>query len=552
MGVESSSLSSIYRQLGMGALLAGYLVSLVLVWPVGDFPLLDDWVYARSSVMSSAAGRFAFTGYESAWSLPQIVLGLGLVKLVGASHLAFRSVGIISLTVVVVMLNAYLRKGHVAAGPRFLMCGLLLFNPVVYLLSMTFMSDLLFLVMWIGACFAWDSALTTRNRTWIVAAVCFSSLAIAQRQFGILIPCTVCFLVLWFYIRPQPAEHEKQRDVLVRLLAVVVTFLIGGALYLWMRAQGGHQAQMFSSNPWSYFIPSNFKMTVLLTLSLLPAGILIGIPGHVEPLYLWIGRAVSLLVVACGFHFLSKGESILYGNLLSPYGVARPHELVLGERPVIFAPWMNASALCLGVGMFCATIPAMLQSCSRFFSSGNVVAKVEVAQQAPVGRFGMVLVGSTCAYLAMFALRGGFDRYLIPALPGLILITAAALNRPSKFQLGAAYGALAAISSLSLALCYDYFRWNEVKWEAAQELVASGVPSDRIHAGYEWHGWNHGDSSPYPGGLSSGYSYFISFSNSFESLSVKSELEWFGLFPPFRQKMFVLERKKLENSERSQ
>lgn len=526
----------------MVAVIAVYLISLALVWPVGDFPLLDDWVYARSAVVSAEAGRFAFTGYESAWSLPQIIIGTGLTKLIGPSHRAFRGLGVISLIIVVLVLNAYMRKGPIAANLRPLLCGLLLFNPVVYLLSMTFMSDLPFLVFWVGASFAWDSALTTRSRMWIIAAICLTSLAIAQRQFGIFIPCTVLILILWLYKRPQQAALASPTYLLILLLAVIMTFCIGATLWLWMDAQGGYQPPIFSSNPFSYFIPSNFKMTVLLTLALLPACILIDRSRDAGRQYFLVGRAISALIAACGLYFLTKDESILYGNLLSPFGIARPNELVLGERPVIFGTWMNRCALVFAVSMFCVTISAMLKSYCRFFSKGSANAQFKGESPKVAGSFGMVLAGSTCLYLAAFSLRGGFDRYLVPALPGLIVIAAGAIAGTANLQLRAAYGALAVMAALSVALSYDYFRWNEAKWQAAQELVASGVPSAKIHAGYEWHGWYHGDTSPFPGGMSSGYSHFISFSNSYDSLSVKAEKEWRGLLPPFRQRMFVLEK----------
>lgn len=522
--------------MGVVALVALYLISLAWVCPVGNFPLLDDWVYARSAVASAAAGKLVLTGYESAWSLPQVLLGAGVTALIGPSHVAFRAFGVISLVGLVTLLSAYMRKLRISAKVSFVMCSLLLFNPVAYLLSATFMTDLPFVVLWVAACFAWDTAFATRSRTWTVASIGLSSLAIAQRQFGIVIPCAVVLLILrTYWSSEQPAE--KGRAGLKGLLcAAIVAIFAGAMLYLWMRALGGYQPPLFSGDPWRYFVPSNFKMVVLLSLGLLPAGVLIGPYNSGVSHFLRFARVLSLLVVFCGVYFLSTGESILYGNLLSPFGIARTDELLVGERPVLFLPWMNGFALALGIGMFVLTIPSMITSCA------SLLRDSDRSNGKAGGRFGAVLVSSTLLYLLVFSLRGGFDRYLLPALPGLLVIAATAVNKPSPRRLRAAYGALVCMGALSVALLYDYFRWNEVKWQAATELVSSGVSSAKIHAGYEWHGWYHGDSSPFPGGLSSGYSHAISFSDSIDSFSVKAEKEWVGVFPPFRHKIFVLER----------
>ncbi len=519
-----------------------YLIALSMVQPFGNFPLLDDWVYASAAVASGKARAFSFTGYESAWTLPQIALGAVLTEIFGLSHVLFRVVSVISLIGSFLMLNAYLYKRGIPFGIRTLMSSLLLFNPVVFLLSMTFMSDIPFLLLWLAACFAWDSALATKAKRWMMAAVLLTALAVSQRQFGILIPISVVLWIAWRGLFASSPSLLKGRDAILITGAVVLSFGLVWWTYVWRMARGGYQPPILWSSPWDYFIPNNLKMVFLLTLSLVPALLLVPFRPHAGRAWAAFGVGLSLLLCVGGAFFLSTGEPVLLGNLLSVYGIARTDELLLGNRPILFPPWMNAAALSVAVIMFFLTVPSLLRAGTVMVSNGpGNRTSVDVRPQSGE-TFGVVLIVSTGAYLAMFSIRGGFDRYLIPALPGLLVIAANAVTNPSPWRLRAAYGALVCMGALSVALSYDYFRWNEVKWQAATELVSSGVSSAKIHAGYEWHGWYHGDSSPFPGGLSSGYSHAISFSDSIDSFSVKAEKEWVGVFPPFRHKIFVLER----------
>lgn len=542
MGEQISSRTSVLDKFSIGAVLLVFLVTLGVVRPFGDFPLLDDWVYARSAVATAAAGRFVFSGWESAWGIPQIAVGAIVTRLTGTSHLWLRSLGILSAVGVTLVMNAYLRKREVRTDIRALLCAVLLFNPVVYLLSMTFMSDVPFLALWLAACFAWDSALTDRKGGWVIMAVLFSTLAMAQRQFGIVIPGTVLVLLVCALYLPGRAGGRR-RDLVPAFAAVVVTFAIGVCLYVWKSSQGVYQPPVLWSNPFTYFGLTNLRMIILLTLALLPAAVLIGSSKGAPRPYVRCGVVLSLLATLEGIKFVVTGESILFGNLLSPLGITRQNEILLGERPVLFTSWMNVCALGVALGAFWLTIPAILRSSVNFFKKPAPAGAGDGHRPFADFRFGAVLVGSTLVYLGIFALRGGFDRYLIPALPGLMLVAAGGFNLASKRRLLSAYALLLGMMVLAVALSYDYYRWNEVKWRVASDLVRSGVPSAKIHAGYEWHGWYHGDTAPFPGGLDSGYSHFVSFSDTFDALVAEGELRWISPFPPFHRTMFVLRSK---------
>ena len=100
-----------------------------------------------------------------------------------------------------------------------------------------------------------------------------------------------------------------------------------------------------------------------------------------------------------------------------------------------------------------------------------------------------------------------FDRYLIAIVPGLGAILLSRWRHPqdaSRDRRGLAtiarlvlpVRAIATIASfvviamISVLLALNGFAFDAARWHAASQVVASGVPGDRIDAGIEWTGWH--------------------------------------------------------------
>jgi hypothetical protein len=88
--------------------------------------------------------------------------------------------------------------------------------------------------------------------------------------------------------------------------------------------------------------------------------------------------------------------------------------------------------------------------------------------------------------------REFYERFLLPFLPLAIILVLAALPahpRP-RVSVGLALAGVVIMALFSIALMKDYWGWMDARWPAAQALVQSGVPLDKLDAGYEWDGWN--------------------------------------------------------------
>ena len=49
---------------------------------------------------------------------------------------------------------------------------------------------------------------------------------------------------------------------------------------------------------------------------------------------------------------------------------------------------------------------------------------------------------------------------------------------------------LACYALFSLAVTQDVMSWNQVKWQAGQELLDKGVSPRKISAGFAWDAWH--------------------------------------------------------------
>src|SRR6202034_755718 len=72
--------------------LAGFYIFLVAaISPAGNFPLNDDWMYSYAVQQFMETGKFVFVGPNCTSCLLHVLVGAGLCKLFGFSHVLLRS-----------------------------------------------------------------------------------------------------------------------------------------------------------------------------------------------------------------------------------------------------------------------------------------------------------------------------------------------------------------------------------------------------------------------------------------------------------------------------
>jgi hypothetical protein len=538
------NLSRYYELVLFASLISIYAFTLYFIAPWGEFPLNDDWVYSQAALSTMKAGALRLTGYESAWSLPHIILGAVISDIFEFSHLHLRWINIFGLLLTLFATNLYLKQLNVALSHRFIALGALVFNPVGLTLSATYMTDICFVTLWVVACFAWDRWLANpRGGLWLLLGVLASTIALLDRQFGILIPLSVILIkgVEIIKSRKVSADRSIKNERLLTLTLAVVPLVIGYATHLWFRSLGGYQPPLIPGNPLNYLFIVIGPMLVFLSLSVFPLfSLALAVPLKIfkSPIFVAIALIGTICTVFCFYN-----NQILTGNMLSEFGFFRENEVLLGKRTIVFGTLFNSVLFFITVlGCFLAAL-YIAKFLKNSALTSEVCNKEDAAGIAAKPHFGVVLETATLLYLGGFILRGGFDRYLLPVIPTLLIVLCNHLPASRPPRILAAAFSLILLGTLSTFLAYDYFRWNEARWSAAQGLVATGISPSSIHAGFEWNGWHNGKVSPFPSPDITKYSHLVAFSSDFTGFTEIGSIPYRSPWFKQEQKIFILEKR---------
>jgi len=500
----------------LALLLGAYLLPLLLVSPVGEFPLIDSWTYALAVRHLVEEGRLQISEWTATTLVFQVLWGAAFAKLFGFSFTALRASTLVLSFVGSAALYATGRELGLRP-PRALLGALLYWlDPLTFSLSYTFMSDVpaisLLLLATYGAA---RGARRGRTGGFLVVGVA-AALAFLVRQPGLLSPPAV---LLYGALARWPA-----RQFAWRALAVAGPPAVAVAGYLaWTRHQGLPQEQgrvlavALRDGPglWRAALLLGGYLALYLGLCCFPLALACGPSvvralagrGHRHALVplAWVGTVAGLV-----FGLAWRGQHLpgypawmpylRYGGMVQVAGIG-PDDL-LGARAPFLAPGARIALTALAaVGLGVLGLAAY----GRRAAPGHRPP----GPPPPIGLVAAVALGQLAALFPVSAhvLVGtwvSFDRYLLPLLPFALLLglwaTRGLRLAPALLLVG-----LLGLGGFSLAGTQDWLAYNRLRWQLAHELVAQGVPRTRIDAGMEWDGWflyetSHGVAPRTPGG----------------------------------------------------
>src|SRR6266487_3027811 len=127
-------------------LIAAMALLLVAVPPAGDFPIADDWLYARMVKSLVELGQLQISPWSSATFVLQAYWGALFAQLFGFSHSVLRAstllLGALGVLAFYLLLRDLLDRRRALLGAL-----LLLANPLYVHLSYTFLTDIPFLTL---------------------------------------------------------------------------------------------------------------------------------------------------------------------------------------------------------------------------------------------------------------------------------------------------------------------------------------------------------------------------------------------------------------------
>ena len=543
-------------------LLAAWVMMLVLIDPRGEFPLNDDWAYARAVKTLHDQGRLEL---PSAWAsmtlVAHVVWGWLITIPFGFSFFILRMWNLVPALAGIIGVFVLLREAKVSRRAAFIAAAATAFNPLYAQLSLSFMTDITFfaVALWSAIFFLRALRDDAKGPFWIGLAL--SLMATMIRQHGV-------FLALaWavVYLRKQPADSSATKATSGRrVIMAALPFLVHAAyltFHRWAMGPVFGSASMYAAHEtvWDGWDSRGWGFVADKALSRIKG---VFVFAGVSALPIWLsslsadglafGRHArrAWMMAACG------AAAVLTPLLWKPYIPQNFHIIhdfgvgpaLLRDTYLLWLPNLPTAPKAFWIlftiaGLFGGALLLlrwieMMPTAWRRGTTSPPHADVLLL---------LTMLGAGC--FALLAILPLYDRYMILFMPLLFLVAAprAADTAGGGFSIAAAASALLLIAVFSTAGLHDYFAWNRARWSAIEWLTTEqGVGPDQMDAGVEYHGWNTYDPNYTPRPGKSWWwvtddEYLVTFGAvpGYEELSSYSYHAW---LPPEERAIHVLQR----------
>ena len=498
----------ILRRLSPAALVTLVWVSTaILVNPVGEFPLNDDWAYAWSVKVLLEQGTFRLSDWTATNLAPQVVWGTLFCMPFGFSFTALRVSTLVAGLAGLLATAGVLKETGGDRGAALLGLLAIAFNPLYLALSSSFNSDVPSFALFATALYCITRGCVRQSQRFGLLGVGVAIVAVLQRQSNLLLlpSAGVAYLM--------SARKSPQTLVVAgvpTLLGLAAQFsyshwlTVSGRRPLLYGLQVDGLVASVSRGPEAIAQTYAWNLVVILLyvgLFLFPV-LMAAWVQRVRTLTpgMQIAALVStLMLTAVGVSLLGAERMPLMGNVLHRTGVG-PLELEPLESS------MDSAAL--------ARLTSVWQSLTILAVLGGVLLSQLVAiaarrvLQARCRHTDVCLTALVLSATALFfAGVGGlprhlwFDRYLIPFLPLVITLTALSGGRPgeehvrkSTFTLTIGLIVIALMGAFSVPAVHDYLAMNRARVDVLDQAVGRFlVQPSEVDSGWEIAGWRFGN-----------------------------------------------------------
>jgi hypothetical protein len=541
----------------VGALLALWVCSFVVVGRGAEVPANDGWAYVRATESFLETGRIVRVPWTYAPVITNVLLGAAFAKLFGASSFVLGMSSYVMGALGMVALYALARVLGFARGVSALVAATFAFGTMHLGMAYTFMTDVPYTTLVIAGLLAFTVGLQRKSLVAHGVGITITVLATLSRQTGVVIAAALLVTLALMRIR-------TRRDLWLAIIALVglcaLAFVVERALMGW----------------------SNFGVFRALTSAFLGKA----------PLYTLVAHAVASQTVL-GLTTLP----FLVPLLLSRPAIDRRKLVVglgLGAFGLLFSLWkfpaipfwinlIDPSGLG-PIVVHCSPVrptvpPALWWSLVivSSFAGGVTVASIgfwvwEVAwPERGVRPEKLFLFVGAALYLTPVLLRNPyFNRYLIPIVPAWLLMLTAAMGRAELSRTSYRWGfaTVLGLALFSSGAVRDYLGHMELRHALVKPLLDRGVSAAAIEGGMEFDGhyrymrpgivnlpvtphdnvWlnqrgqelmRSGPSWPHP------ETFLVSYCPTVPDFVVVEDAERQRFFPPETERLYLLERTKI-------
>ena len=475
-----------------------FLIAACAVNPLRQCPMDDDWAYAETVHHFLETGEYRLNNWLAANIGFPTIWGALFCEVAGYSFGALR-VSTIALALIGLAAFRALALEHRLSRPAANLLTLAIAtSPLLFKMSLTFMSDVPFFATLTVALWLYTRAMRRMNWTaWLLASIA-GSLAILTRQFGVALIGGLA--LVWL----------TESDRIPRLPKYALGALFPIAAMLWQLQQGWshpnwgsaynlHRLKLFLGGsavwkalPWRPLVIVEYFAWFLMPLVLVAAIAVVArreknavddVRGEDE------GTTESEMK-SRGGSWLYCGASLIVfvGGLF--YGAA-----VLGPSRMPFLPWNFELLKHLPKLAICATVIAVAGG--TLFAPRLLRRVLCVSDRPRDVAERMLDATALCLFLFMLMFFQLGDEYLLAFLPFVAIV----IGRQLETTLLRWHGTFTAVCLILLIGAAVWTREelcrSEAIWTLAEQLHAQGIPTENIseypYGGWAWAGYYHFD-----------------------------------------------------------
>lgn len=484
----------------------------------GDYPLNDDWAYAHSARRLLHTGQLRILDWAAPSLVAHVAFGATLLRIFGESNVVLRGGTVALGLLALVATYALSRRSGLSPWRSLLPTFALGLSPWFVNLSFTFMSDVPWLfvmltALWLFATALRPSAPPRLSRLFFVGVLL--GVAALIRQFAVVtLPAFVIVAAIDARrrLRGSLLHREALRSALTVTLPVVVIY----ACYQYWYSRV-HGPTMANRETWR-----QMRDVDLLTMlrHILAIAHYLGL--WLLPLVLAIRGPLRdrrshrpALGVAIALSLFSMGEAVrtLFSapRVWGPSATIKPVMPYLGNifylvglGPPTLYPTYSGIMPTFHEGRFVGAILTVCSLLGAVLSTGIVLRAARAAwltlrgprsldecrddESALSSEVRLLIAIAGVFYLGWHLCTGPFlfDRYILPLLPLSWILALGVTSSPLRRAPIVAVLAVSAI--VSMAGTREYLGWNAARADAVHDLMAAGIPTSQIDAGFEWNG----------------------------------------------------------------
>ena len=458
-------------RLAITAITAAFLLYLLVCPFAHNFSFIDDWAYYQASERIINGGGFVPPAATQMTLVTHAYWGALFAWLFGLNFTVLTAATLVMSLVALLACYALLRQLAFSPALSGLGVACLGLNYLFVTYSYTFHTDITFLALLLLSLVCYLVAINRSQQVqpqaverWLLLGSGLAALAFLTRQYGLAVPLAAA---LWLLFAGRLSWRRAAAVLLIPLATV-------SGYYLWRAGFaptfGSYTEQASVANLLKNPLPILLKRLNTFTYIALPA-VGLAVPLLRGLRYWWLTGPLAIL-----FGYLTfRGQETLLRDLAASNVSWKPSEYLSQPLSSEQTPlWWLAAALTIWL------IGGLVEQ-----HASNLLALLRGRRTLQGGDFCLlVFLG---IFLPMLVVSMSFfDRYLIVLLPFVIAAALTQLRGLSLPQLAPAILLLLLGGGYSLLLHLDNYDYNQVRWQAAAETVASGVPLDQLEGGFAW------------------------------------------------------------------